>query len=480
MATSSLSSLGVGSGLDLEGLITKLMTAEQKPLAALQKKQAATLARISALGSLKSAIASLQTSAVALSPASGQSLDAKYATFGASVADSSVAGASAATGAVAGRYALEVTALAQSQRLVSPKTAGYTSSTSPLAASGTLKIELGSTTGGSFDSKSSVEVVVTAGQTLGDLRDAINAANGGVTATLMTSRDTNGVSSTQLVVTSNQTGSDSVMKMSGLAGFDFDPDNASTGALSQAVVDGGQAAQNAAFTLNGIASTSTSNTVTGVLDGVTLTLNKTNAGSPTMVTITKDTNTKLTAQINAFVKAFNDTRSTTSQLGNYDAATQKSGALQGESTLRSAQNAISRLSTTAVAGATSYRMLADIGVTLQKDGTMAVDATKLSAALADDTAAVTKLVMTVGDAFNKGLETIVGSDGSIKAATDSSERISKATINQATQLQARLVTIEARYRAQFTALDGLLAKLSQTSTYLTQQLANLPKISSSK
>ena len=135
-----ISSLGVGSGLDLEGLVTSLMKAEQQPLLSLQKKEASYNSRISALGSLKSSLASLQTAATALTPGAGQTASDKFATYSATIADSAIASTTAGTGAVAGSYSLEISSLAKAQRLVSP---AFTLATSALNASGTLKIELG-------------------------------------------------------------------------------------------------------------------------------------------------------------------------------------------------------------------------------------------------------------------------------------------------------------------------------------------------
>lgn len=482
----SVSSLGVGSGLDLSGLLTKLMQAEQQPLVALQTQEASYQARISALGTLKGSLSSLQTAATGFIPSTGQTAADKYATFSASVADTTIASATAATGAVSGTYSLEVSALAQAQRLVSPDStniAGKAAVTAGLAAGGTLKIELGALTGtvGAYvytaNSASELNVTVAAGSTLEQVRDAINSAatDGRVSATIMT-----GTNGQQLVVSSGKSGNANVMKLSGLGGFDFDPAGAGSGNLSQSAVNGGQAASDAAYKLNGISGTSSTNSVTGALDGVTLTLSKiTTIGTPTTLTVSKNSTTALTTAVNAFVKAYNDANKSMKDLGAYNTTTKSAGSLQGNSTLRSSQTQTRNLLQTKAGGTSAYQRLSDIGVAVQKDGTLTLDTTKLTSAIAADYAGVTTLVSTVGTAFKNGLEGVVGTKGNIAAATDSANSMIKGLTARQTALANRLTTIEAGYRKQFTALDTLVASMNKTSAYLTQQLANLPGSSSS-
>lgn len=480
----AISSLGVGSGLDLSGLLTNLMQAEQQPLLALQRKEASYQARISALGSLKGALSALQTAASGFIPSTGQTAFNKYSSFSTSLADTTIASASAATGAVAGSYSLEVTTLAKSQRLTSPDSTDLTGSaalTAGLASGGVLKIELGTLSGTSpalafaADAARELNVTVAAGATLADVRDAINAAatDGRVSATLV-----NGSNGQQLVLTSNKTGLANVMKLSGIGGLDFDPAGTGSGTLSQDVAKGGQAASDAAFTLNGIAATSSSNTVSGVLDGVTLTLLKTNIGAPTTLTVTRDSTTSLTTAINSFVKAYNDAAKAMKDLGYYDASTKKAGALQGDSTLRGAQSQVRNLLQTVVSGSSAYKTLSDIGVSLQTDGTLKLDSTKLKAATDADYAGVTNLVSGIGTAFKTGLESLVGSSGNITAATDSANRLIKDLGKRQEALTNRLAQVEERYRKQFSSLDTLIARMNQTSSWLTQQLASLPGASS--
>lgn len=479
----AITSLGVGSGLDLEGMITKLMQIEQQPVLALQKKESSYQSRISAIGSLTGSLAALQTAAAALTPSSGQTAADKFTSYSASVADSNVATATAAKGAVAGSYSLEVTSLAKNQRLVSPASA-FTSASTPLAASGTLTIEFGKFVQGAPstyapDAARQLSVSIAAGASLNDIRDAINAKNGEVSATIVT-----GTNGPQLVLTGAKTGTDNVMRLSGLSGadagnFTFDPVTPAAGTLSETAA-GGQAASNAAFLLNGIAATSSTNTVTGALDGVTLTLNKTNIGTPTTLTVGKDATGSLTSTLKAFVKAYNDANSTMGMLGTYNATTKIAGPLQGDSALRSAQGQVRGMLFNVTAGGSSvYQRLSDIGVSLAKDGTLSLDTVKLNKAVSADYAGVTTLVAKLGDSYNKSLENIVGSKGMLSAATDSTNRMIKDLTARGDVLAKRLTQVEASYRKQFSALDTMIAGLKQTGSYLTQQLTSLANLNTS-
>ena len=471
----AISSLGAGSGLDLNSLLTGLMQSEQIPLVALQRQEASYQSRISALGTLQGALSSLQTAAGSMVPATGTTAVVKYTTFTASIADTTIASASASTGAVAGSYSLEISALAKSQRLVTPAYVGGSAAT--VIATGSLLIEFGKLDGGVYtgDSLRSKTITIdSSNATLGGLRDAINAANIGASATIV-----NGTGGAQLVLSSNETGLSNVIRLSGLTAFDYNP-VANTGTMTQAALQGGQAATNAAFTLNGIAATSSTNTVTGVLDGVTLNLLKTTAAlTPTTLKVSKDSIGSLTSSLNAFVKAYNDANKAMSELGAYNATTKAAGALQGSSTLRTAKNQIRSLVFNATAGGTSpYQHLSNIGVSLGKDGSLSLDSAKLSAAVAADPTSVANLVSAVGSAYKTGIEGLVGSTGSITAATDGANRTIKDLTKRQQALSDRLTVIQANYTKQFTALDSLIAGMKQTSSYLSQQLANLPGVTS--
>ena len=472
----SISSLGSGSGLDLSGILTSLMQAEQQPLLVLQQKEASYQSKISALGTLQGALSALQTAAGSMVPATGTTVAEKYSTYSASISDTTIASASASTGAVAGSYSLEVSSLAKMQRLVSPSSAGYTSASSVIGT-GDLKIEFGSLSGGIYTADNARTKTITidsTNATLGGLRDAINAANIGASATIVV-----GTAGAQLVLSSNSTGLSNVMQLSGLSGFNYAA-AANTGTMTQAAAQGGQAATNAAFTLNGIAATSSTNSVSGVLDGVTLNLTK-ETTTATTLTVSKNTTGNLTTALNNFIKAYNDANTSMTELGAYNSESKAAGALQGNSTLRTAQNQVRNLVFGATGGGSSvYQRLSDIGVSLDKTGKLSLDSAKLGKAVTADFDGVAKLVSTVGSTFKTSIEGLVSSTGSITSATDGANRTIKDIVKRQEALSRHLTAIEANYRAQFTALDSLISRMKQTSATLTQQLASLPNTNSSK
>jgi len=464
----ALSSPGIGSNLDINSIVSQLMQIEQRPLTLLAKKEAGFQGKISAFGSLKGAISALQSAAAGLVPATGVTAAEKFTSYKTTVADTAIATASASSSAVSGTYSLEVTSLAKTQRL--------TSGANPSVGSGdrTMTIEIGSVaggvgSGGAFTAASSVAISLDSSvTTLAGVRDAINAANAGVTASVITSG-----TDSYLTLTSNQSGTASVMRVSGdIAALNYDPSTNSATGLVQKV---GDEAADAALKINGIAITGSGNTISGAVEGLTITLKATGT---TSVTVARDTSS-LSAGVNAFVKAFNDFNKTAGDLGRYDAATKQGGPLIGDSTLRSSQSAFRNLLRNVpseLSGATLQR-LSDIGVALQKDGTLVVDSAKLNSAISGNFAGVANLVSAYGSAFKTAADGMVGTDGLITARTEGLNASIKSLGKQSEAVQQRLVQIEARYRKQFTALDTLIGNMTKTSNFLTQQLANLPKIS---
>ena len=477
----TISSPGIGSGLDVNGIISKLMAVESQPLTQLDTKEAGIQAKISALGSLKGSISSLQSAAASLIPATGQAAIDKYASYSANVADSTVGTATASAGAVAGSYNLQVTSVAKSHQI---KSAAYASDTA-VVGTGTIVVERGSVAGGvgssgAFTDKSGTSPITitidSTNNTLAGIRDAINNANAGVSATIVS-----GSGSAYLMLTSNSTGTQDAMKITSslvdtnsnpLTDLNYNP-STNTGTMSQT-----QAATDAALTINSIPITSTSNTISNAITGVSLTLN----GSATLpanttLTVSKDTSSSLVSAFNALAKAYNDFSSTVHNLGSYDATNKQAGPLLGNSTMRSAQSQLLQVLGGIPAGATgTYQRLAQLGVTLQRDGTMAVDTTKLQTAISTDYKSVAALASSLGTALNNATNGLVGSGGVLDSATSGLNASVKDIDNQRTEFQQRLVDIEARYRKQFTALDTTVAQMNSTSSYLQQQLASLSQL----
>lgn len=454
----TISSLGAGSGLDLSGILSKLMQVEQQPLFALQTKEASHQSRISALGTLKAALSSLQTAAQGFIPTTGQSVTEKFATLKATVGDTSIATASAGSTAGAASYALTNIVLAKEEQI------RKTGITIPPATDGTLSITVGSGT--------AVDVAVTAGSTLADVVKAINDSSAEVSASIV-----NNGTADFLILSANKMGQTNQITVTSSDplwnGFDYTPPGASTPGYTNNGWTEQQEAKTASVDVNGLQITSDTNTISTAISGVTINLLKESVAG-TSLTVTKDTTASLTSAVNAFIKAYNDATKSMKDLGLYNTESKQAGALQGDATLRNAQNQVRNLMQSKAGGSSAYQMLADIGVALQKDGTLKLDTTKLSKAIESDYEGVGTLVSAVGTSFKNGLEGLVGASGNIAAATDSANLSIKNLVKSQTALSERLTKIEARYRKQFTALDTLLASMNKTSNFLTQQLANLP------
>lgn len=372
-----LSSAGIGSGLDVTSIVSQLMAVEQKPLTALTTKQSDYQAKLTAFGTIQSGISTFQSTLKKLSDA--KNLQAVTAT----PADASVLGASGGAGAVPGSYAIEVSQLAQAQKLA---TAGQASAQTAIGT-GTLTFDFGTISGGTLgtDGKysgagfasngagSKTVTIDSSHNTLAGIRDAINAAGIGVTATVI-----NDGSNTpyRLALSNSQTGETSSMKISvsgdAALGNLLNHDPAGSQALTQTI-----AAQNAKLTVDGLAISKASNTVSDVVPGVTLTLKKTNAGNPTTLTVARDTAT-VKANVQAFVDGYNKLTASLKSLSSYDMASKKGAALYGDSTVRSMLGKLRGVVTgTITGGASSLTRLSDAGVSFQADGTLNLDASKL-------------------------------------------------------------------------------------------------------
>ncbi|MDR2506775.1 MAG: flagellar filament capping protein FliD [Candidatus Accumulibacter sp.] len=461
----AISSLGVGSGLDLETLITKLMQVERQPLASLQNRKTTYTSQISALGKIKSAIDSLKTAATAMKDPD------KLLSLTANSADASVVSASASAGASTGTHSIEVTQLASAHKLVSPSSVN-------LSTGGTLTLETGSVSGTTFMPNGSAATVnIAARASLSDVASAINSAKAGVTATIV-----NGTGGQQLVVTSNTTGASSQIRMSAIAevtglsiaGLDFDPAAATPGGMTQQA-----AGQNAELKIDGIDVVSASNTVKDALAGVTLELKKTNSGAPTQLTISGDSSA-LREKAEAFVKEYNNVISTLKSLSQYN-PDGVSGALNGDSTVRSLLSEIRNNAFNVPAGVdASFERLFSLGISTQTDGTLKLDAAKLDEAASKDISAAAKSLSAYATSFESLAKRLNGTGGLLETRTDSVQQSSRLLDTRIETMNLYLEKVEARYRKQFSALDSLMGKLRETSDYLAQQFSLLGNMSSSK
>jgi flagellar hook-associated protein 2 len=400
----SITSTGLGSGLDIKSLVSGLVSAEQTPIIKRLDKQEATLtAQISSYGNLKSALSSFQTSLSALKyPSVFQKISAVSS-------DTATVTASATSNADIGSYNLEVKQLAKSQTLASSP---FTSATSTIGT-GTLTIKFGTTaydtnghpTGFTQDGNQGLVTLTvdSSNNTLAGLSQAINQAKAGVTASVITDN-----SGSRLVLTSTKTGKNSSMEIS--VTNDADANNTDNAGLSKLAYNSAaanmthpQAAQDAILAINGLEVTSSSNTVDTALKGLKLNLLQAQPGKIVTVGVSPN-NDDIVKAVAAFVKGFNDLMDTVTPLTSYNLATRKGGLLQGDATLGTVMASLRYELGSMISGLNgSAKSLADIGISTQKDGKLALDSSKLNSQLASNRAGVTGVFAAFGRPANSNV-----------------------------------------------------------------------------
>ena len=439
-----ISASGIGSGLDINNLVTQLMTAESAPLSTLKAKQTSFNAKLSAFGTLQSAISTFQT---ALKGVSGTALNALTATSGKT--DIFTTSVTSGSTAAPGSYSIEVTQLAQRHKLSSAVVTPGTK----FANTGTM----------SFTVAGKTTSIPAAEYTVQSLSSAINAANAGVTATVV-----NDGTADHLVITAKDSGAANSVQIN------------ATGTLAQFGTTGGTmteqlVAQDAKLKIDGMLVIKPSNTITDAIQGITLNLVQTNAGSPTTLTVARDSAAVKTA-ITAFVDAYNTLTTSVTKMTAYDAATKKGGVLNGDSAASTVLRSLRKEITDKVSGSGALATLSDIGVSFQRDGKLAIDSTKLQKQLDTNFDNVGQLFSSAsgyGTRLTKLTTDMLATNGLIQSRTDGIKASLKGLEKSQVSLEERLTQTEKRYRAQFTALDTMMSQMKTTSSFLAQQLSSL-------
>ncbi len=461
------------TAIDVPALVSQLMAVERQPIDKLTAKIASYKTKISSYGTLSSLVSGFQTAA--------KGLDTGLQKLAATPSDAGVLSATAGGTAVPGNYAVSVSQLAQSHNLVA---AGRASSSTAIGdgTATTVTFDLGTISGGTltngiysgaaFASNGSGTVSLTidgSNNTLEGIRDAINAAAPGVTATIVNdgsgtpyrlalSSTSSGVSNSFKITTSGGDGA-----IDSLLGYD----PAGTQHLTQTL-----AAQDAKLTVNGIAITSASNTVSEAIQGVTLTLKNT-TGTPASLAVARDT-TAINTAAASFVDAYNALASQVKSRSAYGTTANPGGALAGDSTLRLMQDQLRGIFMTPATGGT-LTSLAQVGIAIQADGTLALDSGKLGSAIAANFSDVTNLFSS-STGFATRLQawgkSALQAGGLIDTRTQSLGKYVKNYNQDVDKLENRMVALEKKYRIEYTNLNMLLSSMNTTSTYLTQQLAS--------
>lgn len=454
----AVSTIGVGSGLPLDQLLTDLRNSENTALALIQSKQVTAQNRLSAYGKIQGSIEALKTAAEKLG---------KSETFGALKATtaSEAFTASASSKAIAGQYNIQVQTLASTQTLVS---AGVADRTQANGQGGTLNITLADGTVHTLDLggvDTSIDGLIT----------AINNADPslGVSATVLNDGSDEPY---RLMLTSTATGTEAAVASITVTG-NTDPENALQSLIGfgdpSSTVDE-QAANDAKLTINGISITSHNNEVEGAIEGVTLNLTKA-GGESESLKIARDDSTA-TAAVKEFVTAYNNLQNTIKSLTSYDVDAQAGSALTGDTLARRAQTqARDALNGFATEG--TVRTLSQLGITTNPStGQLEIDNDKLAAGIKDHLGDVTQLLSGengLAKRFTSMTESFLGTGGYIQTAKDGTDRSITDLQRQYDATSERIDAKMENYRRQFSALDSMMAQMSSVSSYLTQQLSML-------
>ena len=440
----SIQSLGVGSGLLTSDLVEDIIAAEREATdLRLDARRAEFDAKISAFGTVRSQLDNLESATSSLSSLSSLQLNT------ATTSDETVLTATASSAATPGINTIEVSATARSHTLSSLR---Y-DSVDTVIGEGTLTFQFGTTTfnEGVYDTftqdatRGSATIIIdSSNNTLDGIRDAINAADIGVTANVID--DGEGF---RLTLVSDTTGDDSSLQITvaegaepGLSAIAFNAGAADPETNLTQVV----AAQDAALKVNGIDITRSENTISDIIPGITLNLLAAKPDTEISISVAQDV-TAISDNLQAFVEAYNEVKSLVSELADYDAENETAGLLTGDATLRNLDGQLRRVLTRAVDGlaSDSIRALVDLGIsTNQNNGfQLQFDRQAFETALQNDTDGVIALL------------------ASQSRASDS--QISVSSFSSATQAGEYSVEItQAATRAQLlgTATAGLASSLT--------------------
>lgn len=463
--------------IDVQGIVSQLMQIERRPLQSIEKTLSGIQTQISAWGKLQSGLSALQDAARALTR------NDTWSAAKASSSDEDVLVATAGSGAIPGGYSIEVSQLARRQTLAS---AAYTDATS-VVGGGTLRIQMGSLdaagTGFTPDAaRPETAITIPADATLSDVRNAINAAGAGITASLVS--DGTGQ---RLMLRSTDSGTQQAFRIavddsdgghgdtSGLSALAFDPAGAAGAGRN---LQQTETAQDALVKVNGLDVTASGNRLEGVIENVVIDVRR-QTTAPVEITVASDADT-VRASLDAFVKAYNELNKLIADQTRYDPASKIAGPLQGNQSAVRVQQQLREM-LRATIGDGPMNSLNAIGIELQRDGSLAIQENRIAAALAtpdkleaffadvgatpDEGGLAHRLVSRVGN--------LLGADGAITSATDALNMRQRSAEQQQERVEARLVDIQKRLLRQYTALDTNLSRITASFAGVEGLLNNL-------
>jgi flagellar hook-associated protein 2 len=476
----AISSAGVGSGLDVKSIVSQLVAIEKQPLTQLQTKATSFKTQLSLYGTIKSQAASLGDAAALLAGSSG------WNTQKASSSNAAAVSVTAGAGAAAANLSIEVAQLARAQSAASSGVlAGAT-----VGAAGSLRIQLGAW-GGTPDAltftagpAAFVDVSIVATDTMSTMAGKINAAGGGVTATVL--RDG---ANERLVIRSNASGADAGFSITetggpaGLANFEVKGTIDSTDSTPASGMFMSQTALNAEAKINGVDVVSASNKMTDVIPGVTLQLMQKTAvgGAPVEILVENDLDA-VQKNIEGFVEAYNKLNQTLADATKYSAATKTGGPLQGDATTVGLQNALNLMMRSGSTGS-SFSRLSEVGIERQTDGSLKINQTKLTSAKQDLDNLKKLFATNNNDKLTNGFglkvrdfaRGLVAFDGLVSSKSTAIQGSITRNAKDQDRVTDRAARVEAQLFRQYSALDAQMAQLNGLNSYVTAQLAQWNK-----
>lgn len=478
----ALTSLGIGSGVDLNTMLTQLVALERKPLEQMQAEASKLQTKVSSFGQIQSLVSRLQDAANKLKSSGVWSQSV------AKSANEQVVSAVSGSSAAPGSYSVTVTSLAAAQTASS---ATPFVDASALVGAGTLTFETGSWDAGrtAFTAKAgttATTLTVTAQDTVTTLRDKINSLGAGVTASLVT--DANG---TRVALRSSSTGAANGFR---ITAADADGNNTDAAGLSRVAYDPpggtvgtlfGQAGANAVATVNGVPVESATNELSGVVEGLTLRL-RAQSATPVDIDVSPDREA-ITEAVKGLATAYSDLARYIGEQTKYDATSKVGGPLQGDSAVGNVLGRLRGVINSISGASSSFARLSDVGLELQRDGSLAVDGTKLDKALGNLDAMKkaftnTDALVPANEGFARRFATLttemLATGGSLTTRSEGLRKLITQNSEKQSRLEDRVERYQARLVQQFTAMDSNLARLNALNSYVTQQLAGLANSSS--
>jgi len=441
---------GLGQGINVAQFVQLAEAGAQAQITNLQNEQSAVTAQVSAVGTITSSLSALQNDIFALSDPLGV-LASQTAT---SSNPGAIAGF-ASFSAVPGIHTINVTSLATTSSYYSDPVA--TSST-PLATGDTFTISAGGKQVASITTSSSLN-------TLDEIAAAINSQTSAVQASVVT--DANGA---RLALVSAQTGAPGNLSVAGSLDTTGTPANAIAFHLAVPGV-------NAALTVDGVPISSPTNSISGVIQGVTLNLSAPTGGTPVTLTVAQDT-ASITAAINQFVNDYN--AAITAINAQFQVNSDGSGVqpLEADGSLRTAQQQLLDAITASVGGPNNAVNLTSLGINLNNDGTLAVNSAELASALSSNFSGVQSFLQTATTGFLPNFETVLngllGPGGALPLDAQGYQATSNDLSQHISDLQAALAVQTQNLTATYAQVNTTLQELPLLQAQLAQQLATLP------